>query len=186
MMDLVLASKSPRRIEILKELGKTFEIIPSQCPEFSLYKRPSMRVTDLATQKAFDVARKYPGKVVIGADTLVFCKGEIIGKPKNEADALRILRKLNGAWQSVYTGMCMLCLDQHKAIYGYEVSKCKARHLSAAQLSHLAGKHMDKAGAYAVQDEEDPFIERIIGSRSNVVGFPVELFEKLLKEFSGK
>ena len=182
-MQLVLASKSPRRIEILKELGMDFEIIPSQNPEFSLYKRPSLRVTDLATQKAFDVARKYPGKIVIGADTLVFCKGEVIGKPKNPADALRILRKLNGAWQSVYMGMCIMCLDEHKALYGYEVSKCKARTLSPEQLKHLAGKHLDKAGAYAVQDEQDPFIERIVGSRSNVVGFPTELFEKMFKEF---
>ena len=182
-MNLVLASKSPRRIELLKQLGMEFEIIPSQNPEFSLYKRPSLRVTDLATQKAFDVARKYPGKIVIGADTLVFCKGEIIGKPKNPADALRILRKLNGAWQAVYTGMCIMCLDEHKALYGYEVSKCKARTLTPAQLKHLAGKHLDKAGAYAVQDEQDPFIARIVGSRSNVVGFPVELFQKMFKEF---
>ena len=185
-MELVLASKSPRRIEILKELGQTFEIIPSQCPEFTLYKRPSLRVTDLATQKAFDVGRKYPGKVIIGADTLVFCKGEVIGKPKDKKDALRILRKLNGSWQSVYTGMCILCLDTHKALYGYEVTRCKARTLSEAQLTHLAGKHMDKAGAYAVQDNEDPFIEKIAGSRSNVVGFPVELFEKMMKEFLAK
>ncbi len=185
-MQLVLASKSPRRIEILKQLGKTFEIIPSQCPEFSFYKRPSLRVVDLATQKAFDVARKYPGKYIVGADTLVFCKGEIIGKPKSKADALRILRKLNNSWQSVYTGVCLMCLDEHKALYGYEVSKCKARKLSQAQLLHLAGKHMDKAGAYAVQDEQDPFIERIVGSRSNVVGFPVELFEKMFKEFLAK
>ena len=185
-MELVLASKSPRRIEILKELGKTFEIIPSQNPEFTLYKRPSLRVTDLATQKAFDVARKYPGKLIIGADTLVFCQGEVIGKPKNKVDALRILRKLNGSWQRVYTGMCMMCLNEHKALYGYEVTKCKARTLSQAQLKQLAGKHMDKAGAYAVQDTEDPFIEKIVGSRSNVVGFPVELFEKMMKEFLGK
>ncbi len=185
-MQLVLASKSPRRIEILKELGENFEIIPSQCPEFSLYKRPSLRVTDLATQKAFDVARKYPGKMIVGADTLVFCKGEIIGKPKSKADALRILRKLNGSWQSVYTGMCIICLEEHKALYGYEISKCKARKLDEKQLQHLAGKHMDKAGAYAVQDEEDPFIERIIGSRSNVVGFPTELYRKMKKEFLAK
>lgn len=182
-MDLVLASKSPRRIEILKNLGKTFEIIPSQNPEFTLYKRPSLRVTDLATQKAFDVARKYPGKIIIGADTLVFCKGEVIGKPKSQADALRILRKLNGSWQTVYTGMCIMCLNEHKALYGYEMTKCKARKLSEAALKHLAGKHMDKAGAYAVQDEQDPFIEKIVGSKSNVVGFPVELFEKMFKEF---
>ena len=182
-MHLILASKSPRRIELLKELGFVFDIIPSQCEEKSVQKRPSGRVRDLATQKAFDVAKKYPNALVIGADTLVFCKGEIIGKPKSKADALRILNKLNGTWQSVYTGVCLVQLSTHKMMYGYEVSKCKARKLSHKELSHLAGKHMDKAGAYAVQDDQDPFIERIVGSRSNVVGFPTEFFQKLYKEF---
>lgn len=182
-MYLVLASKSPRRIELLKQQGLTFDVIPSQCDEKSTKKRPAARVKELAIQKAFDVAQKYPRAVVIGADTLVYCKGEIIGKPKDRADALRILRKLNGAWQSVYTGVCVMCLAEQKVLFGHEVSKCKARNLSPEQLLHLAGKHMDKAGAYAVQDEQDPFIERIVGSRTNVVGFPVEFFEKLFKEF---
>lgn len=182
-MHLILASKSPRRIEILKKMGMKFDIIPSQCDEKSTKKRPSLRVTELAFEKAFDVAKKYPDGVVIGADTLVFCKGEIIGKPKNLADAKRILHKLNGSWQSVYTGLCLMQLNTRKLFYGYDVSKCKARKLSERELLHLAGKHMDKAGAYAVQDEQDPFIERIVGSRSNVVGFPVEFFEKLMKEF---
>ena len=182
-MQFVLASKSPRRIALLKELGMKFDIIPSQTPENSTKKRPAARVKELAVQKAFDVARKYPGAVVIGADTLVYCKGEIIGKPKDRADALRILRKLNGSWQSVYTGVCVMNLEEQKMLFGHDVSKCKARTLSEAELEHLAGKHMDKAGAYAVQDTEDPFIERIVGSRSNVVGFPVEFFQKLFKEF---
>ncbi len=182
-MYLVLASKSPRRIELLKQLGVKFDVIPSQCEEKSTKKRPAARVKELALQKAFDVARKYPNAVVIGADTLVYCKGEIIGKPKNKQDALRILRKLNGAWQSVYTGVCIVCLSEQKMLFGHEVSKCKARKLSDDELLHLAGKHMDKAGAYAVQDNEDPFIEKIVGSKTNVVGFPVEFFNKLLKEF---
>lgn len=181
---LILASKSPRRIEILKQLGKKFEIIPSQCAEHSTKKRPSARVVELATQKAFDVANKYPTATVIGADTLVFCKGEIIGKPKDKQDALRILKKLNGAWQSVYTGVCIVCKNTHKIVYGYDVSHCKARRLPAAELMHYAGKHMDKAGAYAVQDNEDPFIEKIVGSKTNVVGFPVEFYQYLQKEFN--
>ncbi|MBO7191414.1 MAG: septum formation protein Maf [Elusimicrobiaceae bacterium] len=182
-MHLVLASRSPRRIELLGQLGYKFDIIPSQCQEHSTKIRPSARVKELAVQKAFDVAQKYPGAVVIGADTLVYCGGEIIGKPKNKADALRILRKLNGAWQSVYTGVCVMCLREQKILFGHDLSKCKARRLTEKELQHLAGKHMDKAGAYAVQDEQDPFIERIVGSRSNVVGFPIEFFDKLFKEF---
>ena len=182
-MYIVLASKSPRRIELLKELGIKFDVIPSQCAEKSTKKRPAARVKELAVQKAFDVAQKYPAAVVIGADTLVFCKGEIIGKPKDKADAVRILRKLNGAWQRVYTGVCVMCLKEQKIVFGHDVSKCKARKLSDEELLHLAGKHMDKAGAYAVHDEQDPFIEKIVGSKPNVVGLPVEFCEKLFKEF---
>ena len=182
-MQLVLASKSPRRIELLKQLGMKFDIIPSQCAEKSAKRRPSARVKELAMQKAFDVARKYPAAVVIGADTLVYCKGEIIGKPKDKQDALRILHKLNGAWQSVYTGVCIINLQRQKMVFGCDVSKCKARKLSEKELTHLAGKHMDKAGAYAVQDNEDPFIEKIVGSKTNVVGFPIEFFNKLFEEF---
>ena len=181
---LILASKSPRRIEILKSLGEKFEIIPSQCAERSTKKRPSARVVELATQKAFDVANKYPAATIIGADTLVFCKGEIIGKPKDKQDALRILKKLNGTWQSVYTGVCIVCKNTHQIVYGYDVSHCKARRLPAEELMHYAGKHMDKAGAYAVQDDEDPFIEKIVGSKTNVVGFPVEFYQHLQKEFN--
>ena len=182
-MRLILASKSPRRIELLKKLGKEFEIIPSQAPEHTDYKRPSLRVKDLAIKKAFEVAKKYPQAVVIGADTLVYCKGEVIGKPKDKADALRILKKLNASWQTVYTGICIICLAEQKMLYGHDMSKCKARRLSTKELEELAGKHMDKAGAYAVQDKDDRFIEKIIGSRTNVVGFPIEFFEKLFKEF---
>lgn len=182
-MRLILASKSPRRIELLKSLGMPFEIVPSQSPEKTAYKRPANMVKDLAVKKAFDSARKYPGAVVIGADTLVYCKGKVIGKPKNEKDALRILNMLNGSWQSVYTGMCIMCLDEQKMLFGAEVTKCKARKLPPEELKAMAGKHLDKAGAYAVQDDDDRFIERIVGSKTNVVGFPVEFFTKLFKEF---
>ena len=180
---LILASKSPRRIELLKSLGFTFEIIPSQSPEKTAYKRPGHKVRDLAVKKAFDVGKKYPGATVIGADTLVFCKGRVIGKPKDEKDALRILRKLNGAWQTVYTGVTLVHVKSKKCVRGVDKTYCKARRLSLKELKEMAGKHLDKAGAYAVQDKDDRFIEKMRGSRTNVVGFPVELFTKMLKEF---
>ena len=93
------------------------------------------------------------------------------------------MKKLNASWQTVYTGICIICLAEQKMLYGHDMSKCKARRLSTKELEELAGKHMDKAGAYAVQDKDDRFIEKIVGSRTNVVGFPVEFFEKLFKEF---
>ncbi len=182
-MRLVLASKSPRRIEILRQLGKKFDICPACGAENTKYHRPHLQVADLSAHKAFEVAQKYPRALVIGADTLVFCGGEVIGKPKNKKDALRILRKLNGAWQTVYTGVTLICLADKKFVRGVAKTRCKARKLSLSQLKEMAGKHLDKAGAYAVQDKDDQFIEKMIGSRTNVVGFPVELFEKMMKEF---
>ncbi len=182
-MKLVLASRSPRRMALLKELGKKFDVCPAISPERTKYKRPHLKVADLSAHKALEVARKYPDAVVIGADTLVFCKGEVIGKPKDEKDALRILRKLNGSWQTVYTGVTLVHLKSRKCVRGVEKTCCKARNLSLKELKEMAGKHMDKAGAYAVQDKDDRFIEKMRGSRSNVVGFPVELFKKMLKEF---
>ena len=183
-MKLVLASHSPRRIEILKKLGYSFTLCPAQRPERTPYKRPHLKVVDLSAQKALEAAQKYPDALVVGADTLVFCKGEVIGKPKDERDALRILRKLNGSWQTVYTGMTLIHLKSKKIVRGVEKTACKALLLPLEQLREMAGKHLDKAGAYAVQDTDDHFIEKIRGSRSNVVGFPVELFIQMLKEFN--
>lgn len=181
-MRLILASRSPRRIDLLKSLGLDFEVIPSQNPELTDKVRPGAKVKELAIKKAFDIAQKNPEATVIGADTLVYCKGEVIGKPKDRTDALRILRKLNGSWQAVYTGICLVCLQEQKILFGVERTRCKARVLAEPELQALAGKHMDKAGAYAVQDKNDQFIEKMLGSRTNVVGFPVELFTKMFKE----
>lgn len=183
-MKLILASKSPRRIEILRGLGKKFDIIPAKGAERTRYRRPHLQVADLSARKAFEVAQQYPHALVIGADTLVFCGGEVIGKPKDAKDALRILRKLNGTWQTVYTGVTLICLAEKKFVRGVAKTRCKARRLPLAQLKEMAGKHLDKAGAYAVQDNDDQFIEKIVGSRSNVVGFPVELFTEMMKEFN--
>lgn len=182
-MNLVLASRSPRRVALLRQMGKKFSICPAQSAEYTPYRRPHLQVADLAAKKAFEVAQQYPRALVIGADTLVYCGGEVIGKPKDKQDALRILRKLNGAWQTVYTGVTLICLAEKKWVRAVAKTRCKARRLPLVRLQEMAGKHLDKAGAYAVQDTEDPFIEKIIGSRSNVVGFPVELVTEMLKEF---
>ncbi len=182
-MKIILASKSPRRIEILKKLGYKFDICPSQIAESTRYKRPHLQVADLSAKKALEVAQQYPDACVIGADTLVYCGGEVIGKPKDKKDALRILNKLNGTWQTVYTGVTLICLNRHTLVQGVDKTYCKARKLSAKELQEMAGKHMDKAGAYAVQDDDDKFIKRMRGSRTNVVGFPVEMFQEMFKEF---
>ena len=182
-MRLILASSSPRRQAILKRLGYKFDVITTGVKEKTSKKRPSGKVTELALKKAFGVAALYPDAVVIGGDTLVYCKGEVLGKPKDKKDALRLLKKENGSWQSVYSGLAVICKSKNKILTGYDVTRCKARRLDDKTLLELSGKHLDKAGAYAMQDKDDMFIERFEGSADNVVGFPSELFLEMIKEF---
>ena len=179
-MKFVLASGSPQRRKLLKGLGRPFEIVPSDVSERSREKNPRRLVALLAKRKALAVAKLRPDAVVLGADTLVACKGEILGKPKNEKDALRMLKKLSGSWQRVYTGVTVARAGGKKSVSGVAVTRCKARRLPEAELARLAKKHLDKAGAYAVQDQDDPFIETLDGDYDNVVGLPMKLVRKLL------
>ncbi len=182
-MRIILASGSPRRKELLKNLGYKFDIICPTVKETTAKKLPHKIVQDLALKKAFSVAVLYPDALVIGGDTLVYCKGKILGKPKNEKDALNLLKLENNSWQAVYSGLALICKNKNKLLLGYDKTLCKARNLDLKTLKNLASKNLDKAGAYAMQDEDDQFIEYIKGSYSNVVGFPTELFQKMIKEF---
>lgn len=182
MTRLILASRSPRRRQLLSEAGIKYRVVPSDAEEVSAYKRPALIVRELACKKALSVALKHPGAPVLGSDTLVYCKGEVIGKPKGHKDALRLLRLLNGSWQAVHTGVALVWLDKGIFLSGSEVARCKARKLSEAQLRSFAHKHHDKAGAYAVQDKDDAFIEKIEGRYDTVVGLPMSLVRKFMKK----
>jgi septum formation protein len=179
---LILASASPRRRVLLRRLGRPFRVIPSRVSERTREKNPRRFVIKLALRKACDVARRHPGATVLGADTIVVCGKEIIGKPRDLADSRRILELLNGRWQEVYTGIAAVWAGGRKSLARAVKSRVLARRLSPAELSRLAGKHPDKAGAYAVQDKDDPFIERIEGDYGNVVGLPLDATRCLLKE----
>lgn len=182
-MELILASKSERRISILRKQGYKFRSVGADISEKTDFKQASKIVKDLAFKKAFVVSLKYPKHIVIGADTLVVCDGKILGKPKDSNDAFKMLKFLNGKWQAVYTGIAIIHKSENKILLGYEMSKCKARKLSDDELKRFAKKHLDKAGAYAVQDIKDPFIEKIKGSKDNIVGMPMSLFNKMIKSF---
>ena len=182
-MRIILASGSPRRQTLLKKAGYKFDVICPTIKETTSKKLPHKIVQDLALKKAFSVAALYPDALVIGGDTLVYCKGKILGKPKNEKDALKLLKLENNSWQAVYSGLALICKNKNKILLGYDKTLCKARNLSLKELKELAGKNLDKAGAYAMQDSDDKFIEHIKGSYDNVVGFPTELFKKMIKEF---
>jgi len=182
MPKLILASKSPRRKELLSEAGIKYRVVPSRIKEVSAYKRPALIVRELAYKKALSVALRHPGSPVLGSDTLVYCKGEVLGKPSGHREALRLLRLLNGSWQAVHTGVALIWLDKGVFLAGADVTRCKARRLTETELAALASKHHDKAGAYAVQDKDDFFIEKIEGRFDTVVGLSMNLVRKFIKK----
>ena len=175
---LILASGSPRRRAILRAAGIRFQVSVSGVDENIGESRPRALVLKLARAKALAVAASHPGRLVLGADTTVVCAGEILNKPQSSRDALRMLELQSGRWQRVYTGVA---LARGRRVWtGVGVSRVKARRLDAQRLKRLAGKHMDKAGGYAVQDRRDPLVERIVGDRDNVVGLPMRVVRRLL------
>lgn len=185
----VLASKSPRRKELLENIGIDAQIVPANVNEDDFLDLPPEKmVTELAMLKANEVARRYEGDtVVIGADTCVFLDGEIFGKPCDEADAKRMLTALSGRTHSVYTGYCVVnCSD------GVSVAKCEKtlvtfRELSEEEIASYisTGEPMDKAGAYGIQLQGSKFIEKINGDYFNVVGLPVCALVKLMQSEFG-
>jgi septum formation protein len=179
---LILASASPQRKKILSKLDVPFRIIASCVSERSREKNPRRLVLELAEKKARAIARRYPHCWVLGSDTVVVRGKTIIGKPKNQKDSKRILEFLNGRRHKVYTGS-VLVLDGGKTLFrAASVTRLCAKKLDTKALSALAGKHMDKAGSYAVQDRKDPFIAKIDGPRDNVIGLHLDAVRVLLSK----
>lgn len=179
---LILASASPRRKEILGELIDNFEIIPAKGEENADgATTPEAVVKTLARQKAREVfgLPQAKGKAVLGADTVVALDGEILGKPKDEADALRMLTALSGRTHEVYTGVCLITADGKERTEA-DCTKVRFFTLTEAQIRAYiqTGSPMDKAGAYGIQD--GGLVENIEGSFTNVVGLPKELCEEML------
>jgi septum formation protein len=183
---LILASGSPRRRQILKENGYRYRVEPSGVSErVPKGTPPAAMVKMLAERKARFVARRFPDALVLGADTTVYINGHIVGKPLNPAHARRMLRELSGAWQKVYTGVALAWDGGKKTVRGAAVSRVKMRRLSEDEIRRASTKHLDKAGGYAVQEEEDAFVDRIVGDYDNVVGLPMRLVKKLLRRRNG-
>ncbi len=179
---LILASSSPQRKKLLSKLKIPFEIIPSNVSENTREKNPRKMVLQLAVKKALFVAKRKKEHWVLGADTTVVCKGVIIGKPRNSRDSRRILEFLNGQKHKVYTGAAMVLNGGETIFQAVSVTHLKTKKLGEKELASLAGKHMDKAGSYAVQDREDPFIESIDGPLDNVIGLHLDAVKSLLKK----
>jgi septum formation protein len=184
--DIILASASPRRKLLLKQCGLKFKVAASSADEKTKLKRPSAVVKELALRKASDVAEKIQKGIVIGADTIVVVDGRIIGKPRSANHAEKILRAINGGYHKVYTGVAVLDASSGRRSVFYEMSRVKMRKLCKDELKRLGGKHMDKAGAYAIQEKEDAFVDYIKGDYYNVVGLPVKKLARMLRGFKIK
>jgi septum formation protein len=183
---LVLASRSPRRRELLRAAGIEFRVVPPQSEEGTPRGRPG-RYADVvrrsALDKARDVARRQDG-LILAADTIVVCEGKVMGKPRDEEGARRMLRKLSGRWHSVYTGVALL--EGARCMLGYERTEVAFRRLSNTQLEWYigTGEPMDKAGAYAIQGHGAALIRAIRGCYTNVIGLPLPRVLEMLEEFA--
>ena len=190
---LVLASASPRRQELLRNAGIPFTVYPANIPEVpSSGESPRACAERLAREKARVVLFQHPGKLVLGADTIVVVDGEILGKPRDEADAVRMLHLLSGRTHQVITGVCLvgtLRTENQKLETGFEDTRSESTLVTMTTLSDedirsyiASGEPMDKAGAYAIQGMASRWIPRIDGDYFNVVGLPVALVRRMLQE----
>jgi len=182
---IILASASPRRRQLLSEAGYAFTVVPPNVDESAFSTEgigAAAYARKLALAKAKNVAERYPDSVVIGADTVVDSQGEIIGKAVDAKDAERITRKLFSAPHKVITGLAIIRLCDNTEVVTSVSTTVYPRLLTARQIAeHIeGGSWRDKAGAYAIQETGDEFVERIEGSLTNVMGLPMELLESLL------
>jgi len=179
---LVLASASPRRLELLRRAGIECEVQAADVAEDPLPGESAKDCAErLAHAKAMAIARKRPGDLVLGADTVVVIGGEILGKPRDGADAVRMLRLLSGRTHQVITGVCIVAGDRQ--MVGSESTAVTMAEISEREIADYVagGEPMDKAGAYAIQGIASRWIPRIEGDYCNVVGLPVARVWRMLQ-----
>ena len=175
--DLILASASPRRSMLLSQLGLNPRVIPSEVEEvIAAHLTPPEVVESLSHLKASDVASHHPeADIVLGADTIVVLHGEILGKPKDREDAIRMLTGLAGTWHQVYTGYTLIAPKVGRTETGHATTEVRIRDLSRAEIEAYVdtGEPMDKAGSYAIQGLGSMLVAEIRGEYTNVVGLPI-------------
>jgi septum formation protein len=180
---VILASRSPRRAELLTAAGISFEVLAADVDETPhANEAPAAYVERLAIEKARAVLAMRPGSRVLGADTTVTIDGEILGKPIDEADAIRMLRLLNGRPHEVHTGVALVSAAGVRS--AVDTTRVWFSPMTDEDISWYVatGEPVDRAGAYAIQGFASRFISRIDGSYSNVVGLPVALVSSILNE----
>jgi septum formation protein len=184
----ILASASPRRVELLRQILVDFEVVPGDVPEIHDEQLTAWEMAQInAYRKARAVAKKFPDTTVLGADTLVYLDREarLYGKPVNPADAVRMLSELQGKTHAVITGVCLLNLRGHKQRVFAEWTDVRFHPLTAEQIKEYLQlmNPLDKAGAYAIQEYGERVVAEISGSYSNVVGLPLERVREELRQW---
>lgn len=186
MKKIILASKSPRRIRLLKQLGLKFVIDPSEYHEDMTLRMPPRRLAEfLALEKGKAVVKKHRGGIVIAADTFVCLDGRILGKPADEKEASAHLKKIGGRFHTVYSGIAVIDVKTGRHLTASEETKVKIKKLSPREIrAYVAtGEPLDKAGAYAIQGLGGALVEEIDGDYFNVIGLPISKLSIVLKKF---
>ena len=180
---LILASGSPRRRELLSLMGIAYQACPADVDEH-MTGAPGDVVMALSRRKALAAAAKHPGCTVLGADTLVACQGETLGKPRDQQDAMRMLMLLSDKENIVYTGVTVIDGKTGRIDTRCDQTCVHFVHVSpeAAQRYIDSGEPMDKAGAYGAQGMGGMFVSAIVGSPSSVIGLPMHLVRQMLME----
>lgn len=186
MKTLYLASKSPRRREILETMGMTFELISGDCPEIvNDWERPDQVVMSIALQKGLSAAKQFnQGELIISADTIVVSEGRILGKPKDREDAFKVLKDLSGKGHEVMTAFSIIEAGTFNKVVEYVVTEVTFKDYDDDFINWYldSGEPFDKAGAYGIQAKGALMVEKIDGDYFNVVGFPISKIVDVLKE----
>jgi len=183
---IILASASPRRSELLKELGLKFQVIPAEAEETAPEHLTPHEICQVnAHRKARAIARKHPDALVIGADTIVCLGQSILGKPRSMTEARHMLETLSGETHEVITGVCLMHIAARREKLFAVSTPVTFRPLTPRQIrDYVKAVHtLDKAGAYAIQEHGNMIIKSIKGSRSNVIGLPLERLGKELADW---
>lgn len=184
MPALLLASTSPRRSELLRQMGVEFTVFRNEVPEVAPeHLSPAETAQINAYRKAHATAKKFSDQIVLGADTVVSLGTEVLGKPTDQADAERMLVKLQGRTHQVITGVCLIQQRAHRQRLFFVATAVTFRKLHLGQIRRYLAKifPFDKAGGYAIQEEGDLIVKHIHGSFTNVIGLPVERLRKELE-----
>jgi septum formation protein len=185
---LILASASPRRAELLRQLSLDFKVVPADVPEIHHEQMTAGELSQVnAYRKARAIGKKFPDALVLAADTLVYLEELLFGKPATLEEAYRMLERLQGRTHQVFTGICLLHLRSHRQAVFAESTEVTFHSLDEVRIRRYLNSvnPLDKAGAYAIQEEGDLIVEKIVGSYTNVVGLPLERLATELESWAG-